>query len=569
MSDDRVLEDIKSRLDIVDIISEYVPLKKAGQNWKGLCPFHAEKTPSFAVSPSKQMFHCFGCGAGGDVFSFLIKHENITFQEAMRSLAKRAGVSLREAKIDHRIREKRDVLIRLCSDAADFYRRNLSRDRRAMDYLKNRGITDESTNTFSIGYAQKNWDALYREMKAKGYTADVMKEAGVVTTGKGNPYDIFRDRIIFPIINLQDDVIAFGGRVMDASEPKYLNSPDTLIYNKGNILYALNLAKEAIRQKGYAIIVEGYMDVVTSHQYGFRNVVAPLGTSLTQGHIKLLRRFTDRAILVFDSDEAGIRAAKRGIGLLLEAGMEAKVLILPNGHDPDSFLRQEGREQMSGLLKKAMHLPEFFLSLTRDSGDNVAIATEAVEIIARIPNRMRQGHYINDLSDRLGINEGFLREELKRIKVPQNTATKRMSLVPKKSRPKHEELILKIILNDIGFLNKVSQLISEEDFNDPLLKELYKKLCSLKEINHVIKEATDEERALITELSMAESQEEPEKAVTDCIKRINDRRFKQVLEELQKKIRTAEDAGNTVLLNNLLNERNLLYKRRAKDVGAL
>ncbi|MEK6529094.1 MAG: DNA primase, partial [Nitrospirota bacterium] len=280
-SDNSALEEIKSKLDIVEVISEYIPLKRAGQNWRGLCPFHAEKTPSFMVSPSKQIYHCFGCGTGGDIFTFLLKYENLSFQEALNILAEKAGVTLKKFQKNTAKTGEKESILNLHKDALIFYQNSLVKNQKAVRYLADRGINSKAQKLFFVGCAADSWDALFSYLQNKGYKAEEIKKSGLIVRGTKNYYDVFRNRIIFPIFNMRGEVIAFGGRVMDNSMPKYLNSPETPIFNKSRTLYGLSHAKESIKKTGTAVLVEGYLDVITAHMYGFSNTVAPLGTALT------------------------------------------------------------------------------------------------------------------------------------------------------------------------------------------------------------------------------------------------------------------------------------------------
>ncbi|MBI5101365.1 MAG: DNA primase [Nitrospirae bacterium] len=338
MKNDRLLEDIKSRVDIFDLVSGYVQLKKAGQNWKGLCPFHGEKTPSFTVNQSKQIFHCFGCGAGGDVFAFVMKYDNVSFNEALRTLARKAGIALPDGNIDRRavLRDEkiRDVLV----EAADYFRDQLRKSSRALEYLGRRGISAESTENFKIGYAPAGWSNLLRHLRGRGVNEKEITEAGLAVVGGKGTYDMFRDRTMFPIMNMSGGVIAFGGRAFDDAQPKYINSPETPVFRKSETLFGLYNAKESIRRGNMVLLTEGYLDVIVCHQFGFANAVAPLGTALTQSHVQKIRTLAGRVVLMFDGDAAGRSAAKRAVSLICQSNLKASVLILPDGEDPDSYL---------------------------------------------------------------------------------------------------------------------------------------------------------------------------------------------------------------------------------------
>ncbi|MCK5426817.1 MAG: DNA primase, partial [Thermodesulfovibrionia bacterium] len=473
------LEEIKSRLDIVDVISDYVTLKKAGQNWRGLCPFHSEKTPSFMVNPSKQIFHCFGCGVGGDMFAFLIKYENLSFNEALTILAKKSGVSLRQSQGRTISAGEKENLLSIYRDARIFYQQNLLKNSEAVRYLETRGISERTRELFSIGYAPNKWDDLFLYLKKKGYGVEMIKKAGLVIHGAKGYYNTFRNRIMFPISDQRGAVIAFGGRVMDDSLPKYLNSPESPIFNKSKVLYGLDIAKEPIKETGFGIFVEGYLDAITMHIYGFSNTVAPLGTALTKEHGKLMKRFTDDVILVFDGDVSGINAAKSGVGILSQSDLNVKVLPLPEGEDPDSFLKKEGKEAFSGFLDRTVSVVDFF---ALQKGDKHLIVNEALEAISNIPNSVKRGDTVKQLSEKMKFNESDLREQLKKImKVPY---AKRVSVKERTqaseshaaSRPMEEIYIVQLIIQFPEKAEKIFDSISGDDFYDSTIKSIFKKM---------------------------------------------------------------------------------------------
>ncbi|MBI4837614.1 MAG: DNA primase [Nitrospirae bacterium] len=554
------LEDIKSRLDIVDIVSEYVALKKAGQNYKGLCPFHTEKTPSFMVSPSKQIFHCFGCGSGGDIFTFLTRHENLSFNEAAIILAKKAGVTLKKSPHDAARAGEKETLINLNKDALACFQKSHSHSPEAASYLKKRGISVEMQKSFSIGYAPGRKDALFSFLKGKGYTAELIKKAGLVHYGSSGNYDTFRHRIMFPIFDLRGEVIAFGGRVLSQhDEPKYLNSPETPVFNKGRVLYGLNLAKEFIKKSGHAIFTEGYFDVIAAHMYGLSSAVAPLGTALTQEHGKLIKRFTEDAILVFDGDEAGVRAAKSAAGILLESGLNVKVLPLPRGEDPDSFLRKNGKEAFNALLENPVSVVEFFLM---QKADKHLTANEALEVISKVPDSIRQGHYIKLLSEGIGINEMFVREELKKIKASQLKGAHRQAPGMKplaKQGPSHEVYLLRLLLNYPEKAERIFESVLMEDLEHPVIRSVFKRMKEgMMDYDVLFSECLDDEKNLITELSFRADFDDAEKALGDCLNRFKKERRQRLLNEIQDKVKKAESKKDARLLRALQIEQQKL-----------
>lgn len=570
-SDNSALEEIKSRLDIVEVISEYIPLKRAGQNWRGLCPFHAEKTPSFMVSPSKQIYHCFGCGTGGDIFTFLLKYENLSFQEALNILAEKAGVTLKKFQKNSAKTGEKESILNLHKDALIFYQNSLVKNQKAVRYLAGRGINSKAQKLFSIGCAADSWDALFSYLQKKGYKAEEIEKSGLIARGTKNYYDVFRNRIIFPIFNMRGEVIAFGGRVMDNSMPKYLNSPETPIFNKSGTLYGLSHAKESIKKTGTAVLVEGYLDVITAHMYGFSNTVAPLGTALTQDHGKLIKRFAQEVVLVFDGDSAGINAAKNGIGVLLEVGLNIRVLPLPDGEDPDSYLRKKGKEAFSDLLEKTVSIVDFFVmhagrDLQRKENEHL-IAREALEIISRIPDSVLQGYHVRLLSERLRINEYFIREQLLKMKKSlrykgvQNKGNAKPSDIQIRSQPTEEIYLLQLLLQCPEKAGEIFDSVSAVDIKGAVTKAIYEKMkTGLVNYNTLLQECNDEEKAFLTELSFKTEFEDPEKILKDCLSRFKSKKQNILLRELQDKIKRAESEKDGASLRALLLEKQRLLK---------
>ena len=354
---DDIIEEVRSRNDIVDVISQYVKLTRKGSSYFGLCPFHNEKTPSFSVTPGKQMYYCFGCGAGGNVFNFIMEYENFTFGEALKYLADRAGVELPRIEYSREIKEKaqeKEELLRINKEAAQYYYYQLRTEKGAAgyQYLTGRGLSDDTIRKFGLGYSDKYGSGLYRYRKAKEYSDERLRDSGLFNVDERHGmYDKFWNRVIFPIMDVNNRVIGFGGRVMGDGKPKYLNSPETRIFDKSRNLYGLNEARRS--RKNYIILCEGYMDVIAMHQAGFTNAVASLGTALTSGHASLLKRYTSEVLLLYDSDEAGVRAALRGIPILREAGVNSRVVDLKPYKDPDEFIRNLGPEAFEERLSKA------------------------------------------------------------------------------------------------------------------------------------------------------------------------------------------------------------------------
>jgi len=559
MKSDRLLEEIKSKIDIVEFLSDYVQLKKSGQNYKGLCPFHTEKTPSFMVSQAKQIFHCFGCGVGGDVISFLMKHENLPFSEAIRYIAKKAGIKITDFKFgEDDFHKKRENIIQINNEAIIFFIKNLNSSETAMTYLKNRGINEESIDKFRIGYATHEREALLKYMKKTGHDDSLIKDAGLVVSDERGYRDIFRRRIMFPIFNLQNDVIAFGGRVMDDSMPKYLNSPETGVFKKGETLFAMNLSKEDIRKKGYAIIVEGYLDAIMCHQYGFKNTVAPLGTAISSRHLQRLKLLTNKIVLVFDSDEAGISAARRSLSILCESDFRASVLLLPEGEDPDSFLRKNGTQPFKKMLSQPISMIEFLLNKSR--GDRIDNVKEALGMIATVKDLIIADEMLRELSDKSRINESVLRSELKKIRGKTGSYTIERLKQAGTALNREEYLLLSAV---IAFPEKVNEVLSRltiEDLKDETIRSIFKKIkmhSGHLSMNSFLGTAEGEERALITKLSLEPGfdLELVDKNIGDCLQTLAQKRFEE-----RKKLADTKEPDDAALHNLLLKEKRKLIK---------
>ncbi len=551
-----LLEEIKSHIDIVEFISDYVALKKSGQNYKGLCPFHSEKTPSFMVSQTKQIFHCFGCAAGGDVVSFLMKHDNLPFGEALQYLAKKSGLKITDSAFDKNFSAKRQKILQVNEEAMKFYMRALRQSNTAMAYLKQRGISEDALTTFSIGYAPDQRNTLSLHLKKMGHSDSILMNAGLaVADGKGCR-DWFRGRILFPICNMRNDIVAFGGRVMDNALPKYINSPETEIFKKSETLYAINLSKDEIRKKGYALIVEGYLDAIMCHQHGFKNTVAPLGTALTSRHVHKLKSLTNRVVLVFDSDDAGVSAARRSLSILCETDIRAKVLLLPPGEDPDSFLRKTGSEPFSKSLSSAQSMIEFLLSSAK--GERIEVVREALVMIASMKDLLQADELVRELVDRSKINEAVLRSELEKMRHKAHAH--------KREKPQHaaapfnrEELLLLSAL--LSFPEKSHSVLSQltlEDIRDETIRSLLRKINKHGDtvtIPILLNDADDAERTFITGLSLNPGfdPEHVDKNIDDCLLKLKQRKA-------EKERQLAEDTGDITRLDSLLKEKRKSIK---------
>ena len=556
MKNERLLEEIKSRTDIVDFISDYVQLKKSGQNWKGLCPFHQEKTPSFMVSQSKQIFHCFGCGAGGDVITFLLKHDNLSFHEAVTILAKKAGISSDAIRKDTKNIEKDELIRKALSEAGRFFVSQLRETKDAEAYIKGRGVSSESIELFQVGYAPQGWSNLLRHMRKNGYNDTVIKDAGLAVSGNKGLYDMFRERIMFPIRSTNGSVIAFGGRAMDSTLPKYINSPETPVFKKSETLYGLHTAKDEIRSKGFVIIVEGYMDVIICYQHGFQNVVAPLGTSLTSGHLQKLRKLTTKAIVVFDGDAAGTNAAKRSLPFLCQNNFETKLLMLPEGEDPDSYLRKNGGDAFGALLVKAQSMIDFFFSVSH--GGRVDTVREALTLIAQNADSLAADEMLTELSGKTRINEITVREEFRKIK-NRTIVSDKKAPGPRVSKGNKEEyLLLSAVIHFPEKLDYVLSRLDMKDISDKIVLSLFEKIAAAAGRTNpgdILGGAGEEERILFTRLSVEPGfdLEHADWNIEDCLRSIEKKKFDE-------RFRLAESSGDIQLFNALLMEKKKLLE---------
>ena len=421
---DDIIEEVRSRNDIVDVISQYVKLTRKGSSYFGLCPFHNEKTPSFSVTPGKQMYYCFGCGAGGNVFNFIMEYENFTFGEALKYLADRAGVELPRIEYSREIKEKaqeKEELLRINKEAAQYYYYQLRTEKGAAgyQYLTGRGLSDDTIRKFGLGYSDKYGSGLYRYLKTKEYSDERLRDSGLFNVDERHGmYDKFWNRVIFPIMDVNNRVIGFGGRVMGDGKPKYLNSPETRIFDKSRNLYGLNEARRS--RKNYIILCEGYMDVIAMHQAGFTNAVASLGTALTSGHASLLKRYTSEVLLLYDSDEAGVRAALRGIPILREAGVNSRVVDLKPYKDPDEFIRNLGPEAFEERLSKAsdsfmfrVTVAEREFPMEEPQGRN-RFFEKCAEMLLELNDELERNLYIDTIVKQYGTRSGISADDLRR-----------------------------------------------------------------------------------------------------------------------------------------------------------
>ena len=420
---ENLAEKIKQRIDLVEFVRQYVPhLKKAGKTWKACCPFHKEKTPSFTVSSEKGLYYCFGCQEGGDIFDFLMKMENLSFNEAVRKLADIAGVEYRPQGGFSAAEQQRINARKTLDWAKGFYHKNLmsAGGEFARNYVKGRGLTKETVQKFELGFAKNDAVGLCKAAQANGYTVQQLKDVGLCVQTAYGARDYFRGRLMFPIINQRGETVGFGGRILADGEPKYLNSPETLLFSKSHVLFGLNFAGPAIRKAGRAVLLEGYMDVIACHQAGFENTVAPLGTSLTAEHAKLLKRYTDNAVVLFDPDAAGIKAALRGALVLIEQGLFVKVASLSDGLDPDEYIAKYGKEKFEEVLDRAQDLIAFHTRLQLDlyprpldPQAKTAVVSELTETLLKQPDPIVRREWAKYVAEQTGVEEELVLERLR------------------------------------------------------------------------------------------------------------------------------------------------------------
>ena len=480
---EEIIEEVRQRNDIVDVISSYVKLKKTGSNYMGLCPFHSEKSPSFSVSGNKQMYHCFGCGVGGNVFTFVMEYENFTFVEALKFLADRCGVQLPQTEASPEARRQADIrnrLLEINKEAAKYfvYQLRSAQGQHAMEYLKGRELSDETIKKFGLGYSNKYSDDLYQYLKEKGYEDSVLKESGLISMDeKKGAYDKFWNRVMYPIMDANSKVIGFGGRVLGEGTPKYLNSPETKVFDKSRNLYGLHLARTARTRS--IILCEGYMDVIAMHQAGFSNAVASLGTAFTGLQANLLKRYADEILLLYDSDGAGVKAALRAIPILKEAGLPAKVVKLAPYKDPDEFIKALGREEFQKRLDEAMN--SFFFEIEvlekeydfNDPEQKTRFYNEMAKRLLVFTEELERNNYIEAMARKYRIAFEDLRKLVNKygaqmVEVPTAVPRERRDQSNKKEDGIREsqKILLTWLIDDVSLFKKVEGILSAIDFRE-------------------------------------------------------------------------------------------------------
>lgn len=547
---EEVVEEVRMKNDIVDVISGYVKLQKKGSNYFGLCPFHNEKSPSFSVSPSKQMYYCFGCGAGGNVITFVMEYENYSFMEALQMLADRAGVALPKQEYSKEAKEAADLrtaLLEINRMAANYYYFQLTNPQGEVGYryLRDRQLADDTIRHFGLGFANKTSDDLYRYLRAKGYDDKILKETGLVTIEERGAHDKFWNRVMFPIMDVNNRVIGFGGRVMGAGEPKYLNSPETKLFDKSRNLYGLNYAR--LSREKYILICEGYMDVIAMHQAGFTNAVASLGTAFTTQHAALLKRYTDKVVLTYDSDGAGTKAALRAIPILRDVGMSIRVLNMQPHKDPDEFIKNMGAEAFRERIEQARNSFLFEIDVLKrnyemdDPEQKTEFYNQVAKKLCEFPEALERENYLEAVSREFFINYEDLKRLVNRMgarlgpvaprEEEENTAGKKKK-DREDGRNQSQRLLLTWLIENPFLFDKIEGIITPDDFIEDLYHQVAKmvfdghaagNLNPAEILNHFI---NDEEQyrvvAGLFNASLKESldNEEQKKAFSETIKKV-------------------------------------------------
>lgn len=552
-----ILEEVRVQNDIVDVISEYLPLKQKGTSYFGLCPFHNEKTPSFSVSSERQFYYCFGCGAAGNVYTFIMQMENDTFPEAVKRLADRVHITLPQPQYTQQAKEQelqRQRLFDLHKKAGRFFYEKLHEPvgEQARAYLQQRQMNNNIQKKFGIGYAPKGQQELYQHLQKQGFSQQELQKSGLIIERKEEKgyFDRFRNRLMFPILDIQGRVIGFGGRVLSKGEPKYLNSPETLLFNKSRNLYGLNFAKNT--RKREIILVEGYMDMISLYQAGFKNVAASLGTAFNQEHAKVLKKYADSVILLYDSDDAGTTAAQRAIPILTQNGFHVKVLQVPNGKDPDEFIKQNGAQAFSRLLANAQHYITFQIQCLKKQYDftqiqqKVEFTTKTANILAKLDNDIERNVYTNEIANMTGISQQAIENEIVKIVKKENELFAQNAQQKRKTQyyQNNKNLITKssgifaaqrdilfLCASNIQIYNKVKTILSAEDFTEEVYKKVYEKIDLLHQKSAVVFPAElvnyfelPEEQKIVTEIFAValeyQSTKEIEKALTEEVKTV-------------------------------------------------
>jgi len=568
---EEVIDQVLRTSNIVEVIEGYVPLKQTGKYYRALCPFHTEKTPSFTVNPERQIFYCFGCGEGGDVFRFLMRREGFSFPDAVRHLAERAGIPVPE-----RGRPREEGLLKLFELqrlACDHFRKILKgpEGTAAREYLSQRGVGSEAVERFQLGYAPAEWDGLLREITRLGLPPRQVEAAGLALPRQGGRgyYDRFRDRLMIPICDSTGKIVGFGGRALGEQQPKYINSPETPVYKKGGHLYGLHLASRAIRETRVALVVEGYFDAISLHSAGFPQTVASLGTALTTDQVALLRRYADKVTLIFDPDPAGIQAAWRGLELLVAEELGVGVVILPHGKDPDTFARESGKDALLTQIAAAQDVVDFLLSRAEERtglqgvDDQAAAARQVLRLIALMPEGVRRAKYIQKLAERLGVSEGSVLAELRRLGSPDSTVPS--APPPSAPLPPAEKILIQICLLFPETRPLVWGAVREEELSASPLRSIYGVLREFRGTEESLARSLNHHpdplvRQVTAELFVRGMEEcaDPHRMVQDCLLRLK-------LREVQAELKSAREQGDLVRVQALLDQKRTLTSGRISE----
>ncbi|MBI4725727.1 DNA primase [candidate division TA06 bacterium] len=572
---EHIIDEIRQASDVVDIVGQYLPLKKMGATYKTLCPFHQEKTPSFNVNPQKQIWHCFGCGKGGNVYTFLMEYDKVSFVEAVRTLAQKAGIKIPEARADFK-GGQHDLLYQANELAARFFSDNLAdpKNRAARDYLDKRGITKETIELFRLGYAPNEWDSLLKAAGRSGLSLPLLQEAGLVVARETGPgfYDRFRHRIIFPFFSLGGRVIGFGGRSLEQNpQAKYLNSPETPIYHKGRGFYGFSQTKSAIGDVGFAILVEGNFDLIVPFQAGFKNILATAGTALTPDQARLLSRYARRVVVCYDPDNPGQAATERAIEPLLEAGLDVKAALLPPNLDPDAFLRERGAEEFGALIKNAITFVEFMVmraSMQRDLSqisEKSRLVNDLAGLMVKVEDTVSRAHYAKETSDLCRVDESLVWDLVRK----KQGLSPKQAAAPGNELPKtdweHELFVL--LVKRPQFLKQFWPQLKEGELASDWLSALLQKMDQMYQERGLIDPAglleqfKDPEQQQSLAMILARSRQgedtlddadKDRTVLRDYIKKLKEMKLKPRLKELQEKIKVSEKAGDQQQVAQLL-----------------
>jgi DNA primase len=587
------IQEIRDRTDIVEVVSSYLPLKRSGANHQGLCPFHQEKSPSFNVNAARQIFHCFGCGVGGNVFSFLMRMEGLSFPDAVRRLGEKVGIEVEEEAVspdEIRRREERERILRINDVAGDFYQQILLSDDEGIPgrrYLRQRGYESETVRAFQLGFAPGGWESLARHLAGKNFSSADAQKAGLVRPGKQDrgDYDLFRNRLLFPIHDLQGRMVAFGGRVLDDSLPKYINSPETAVYHKGKTLYGLYQARDAMRHSGEALVVEGYFDVLALHRAGFAGAVATCGTALTADHARLLKRYADKILLIFDEDAAGRQATFRAMDALLPAGLSVSVVAMPVGEDPDSLLKDKGVEGFRGCLDAARPVLEVFIEEQLRSNDQsvegrARAAEQVLERIRRLPGDLERSLYLKRLAAQTNLDVELLQSKVRGGAVIQAPVRRQTVQVPqgRQSQPEAgqtQKYLLRLMLVDSQQRQRVRQEGVEALFLDDHSRGLASYLLASEDDEGCLPEnlndsSLDEgQQSLLAGLRFQHDPgwaDDPEKIFLDCRRAVTNDLLKQRLKEISRLEDEAQSSKDDALLTQYLRERTEINQKLKKKL---